>query len=93
MSFAKEDIIDSLHNDPELQKKESVLVLDSLLEIIKKTLGGGEDVLISGFAEFCVKDRNDRKGRNPAAGEDMKMWERRVVTLKCSGVLKEKANG
>ena len=46
MSFAKEDIIESLHNDLALQRKASVLVLDSLLEIIKKTLEGGKDVLL-----------------------------------------------
>ncbi len=60
---------------------------------MKNTLENGEDILISGFGKFCVKDKNERKGRNPATGEDMKMRERRVVVFKWSGILKDKTNG
>jgi len=52
-----------------------------------------EDVLISGFGRFCVKDKKERRGRNPQTGDDMIMDARRIVTFKCSGVLKEKING
>ena len=61
-----------------------------LLEIIKKTLESGEDVLISGFGKFCVKNKKERRGRNPQTGDDMMVDARRVVTFKCSGVLKRK---
>jgi nucleoid DNA-binding protein len=44
--------------------------VDSLLEIIKKTLGDGEDVLISGFGKFCLKEKGKRRGRNPHTGEE-----------------------
>jgi len=60
---------------------------------MKDTLESGEDVLISGFGKFCVGDKNERKGRNPATGEDKMIRKRRVVTFRCSGRLREKVNG
>jgi integration host factor subunit alpha len=67
-------------------------VVDSLLEIIKRTLENSEDVLISGFGKFCVKDKRERRGRNPQTGDDMMLGERRVVRFKCSGRLRDKIN-
>jgi integration host factor subunit alpha len=64
-----------------------------LLEIIKGTLEKSEDVLISGFGKFCVKNKKQRRGRNPATGDDLLLRERRVVTFKCSGKLRKKING
>jgi integration host factor subunit alpha len=55
-------------------------------------LSSGEDVLISGFGKFCVKEKRDRKGRNPATGEDLMIEARRVVTFHCSGKLRKKIN-
>jgi integration host factor subunit alpha len=52
----------------------------------------GEDVLISGFGKFCVKKKKERRGRNPATGEDMILAPRRVVTFKWSGRLRQKIN-
>jgi integration host factor subunit alpha len=52
----------------------------------------GEDVLVCGFGKFCVKEKAERKGRNPATGEDAILPARRVVTFKCSGKLREKVN-
>jgi integration host factor subunit alpha len=63
-----------------------------MLGIIKRTLESGEDVLISGFGRFCVKEKRKRRGRNPAAGDDMMLEPRRVVTFKCSGKLRDKIN-
>ena len=57
---------------------------------MKTTLGNGEDILISGFGKFCVKEKKERKGRNPATGDDMMLASRKVVTFKCSGKLKNK---
>ncbi|MDO3651404.1 HU family DNA-binding protein, partial [Nocardia mangyaensis] len=59
----------------------------------KRRLEDGEDVLISGFGKFCVKEKKVRKGRNPSTGEVMMLDKRRVVTFKCSGKLKKKING
>ncbi|MBC8458384.1 MAG: integration host factor subunit alpha [Deltaproteobacteria bacterium] len=93
MSLTKANLIDSLYEKLELQKQKSTSAVESLLEIIKHTLESGEDVLISGFGKFCVNDKKERKGRNPQTASDMKLRARRVVTFKCSGVLRDRVNG
>jgi integration host factor subunit alpha len=60
--------------------------------MIQKNLENGEDVLISGFGKFCVKSKNARKGRNPATGQDLMLGSRRVVTFKCSPILRARVN-
>ncbi len=93
MALTKRDISEKVCMDLELPKNESVEIVESLLEIIKSSLESGEDVLVSGFGKFCVKEKNERKGRNPATGESLILQPRRVVTFKCSGKLREKVNG
>lgn len=92
MALTKNDIVDRVH-ELGFTKKKSVEIIESLLEIIKSTLGNSEDVLISGFGKFCVKHKQQRRGRNPATGADLMLRERKVVTFKCSGKLREKING
>ncbi|MBL7218125.1 MAG: integration host factor subunit alpha [Desulfobacteraceae bacterium] len=92
MPITKANLIDSIYNILDLQKQESRIIVESLLEIVKHTLESGEDVLISGFGKFCVKGKKERKGRNPQTASDMKLRARRVVTFKCSGVLRDKIN-
>jgi len=92
MTLTKAQLIDSIYRQVDLPKTRSAQVVESLLEIIKKTLENGEDVLISGFGKFCVKDKRKRRGRNPQSGEDLMLAERRVVRFKCSGRLKDKVN-
>lgn len=92
MALTKNDIVTEVQNLG-LPKKKSVMVIENLLEIIKRSLESSEDVLVSGFGKFCVKDKAKRKGRNPATGEDLMLRERRVVTFKCSGKLKNKIAG
>ena len=91
MALTKNDIVTSIH-ELGFTKKKSVEVIETLLEIIKSTLEKGEDVLISGFGKFCVKDKKKRRGRNPATGADLILRERKVVTFKCSGKLRNKIN-
>ena len=93
MTLTKADIIDTIYNQLDVPKTKSTQVVESLIEIIKKTLESGEDVLISGFGKFYIKDKGRRRGRNPQTGNDLMLGERRVVTFKCSGVLKNKING
>ena len=92
MTLTKADLIDSIYNQVGLSKTKSAQVVDSLLEIIKKTLENGEDILINGFGEFCVKNKKERKGRNPATGEDLMLAPRKVIVFICSGVLRDKVN-
>ena len=66
--------------------------IEILLELIKRSLESGEDVLISSFGKFCVKNKKKRKGRNPATGKDLILAPRKVVTFRWSGKLKEKLN-
>jgi integration host factor subunit alpha len=93
MSLTKAHIIKIIQNHLNLPKNKSTEVVESLLEIIKSTLESGEDVLISGFGKFCVKDKRERRGRNPATGEEMMLAPRRVVTFRSSGRLRERVNG
>jgi len=92
MTLKKADLIDFAYNLVGLSKPRSAQVVDSLLEIIKQTLENGEDILISGFGKFCVKEKRKRRGRNPATEEDLMLDARRVVTFRCSGLLKDKLN-
>jgi integration host factor subunit alpha len=75
-----------------ITRQKSIETVEILLELIKSTLESGEDVMISGFGKFQVKDKKKRRGRNPATGENMILEPRRVVTFKCSGKLRDKLN-
>ena len=92
MTLTKAHIIESVQDNLGFPKNRSAELVESLLEIMKKTLESGEDVLISGFGKFCVKQKNERRGRNPANGKDLTLAPRRVVTFKCSGQLRKKIN-
>jgi len=93
MTVTKEVLVNYIEEHLGLSKIKSNEVFESLMEIMKNTLEKGEDVLISGFGKFCVKDKNKRRGRNPATGEDKMMRARRVVVFKYSGILRDMING
>lgn len=93
MALTKHDIVEQVYNVLGFPKNQSVEITETLLEIIKASLESGDEVLVSGFGKFCVKDKKVRKGRNPATDEDLMLPARRVVTFKCSGKLREKING
>jgi integration host factor subunit alpha len=93
MTLTKANIVDAVAEQIGYTKNQSSEMIETLLEIIKRTLESGEDVLVSGFGKFCVKEKRERKGRNPATGEDMMMEPRRVVTFRCSRQLRDKVNG
>ncbi|HUV51053.1 MAG TPA: integration host factor subunit alpha [Anaerolineae bacterium] len=91
MALTKSDIVEKVY-ELGFTKKEAVDIIESLLEIIKSTLEKEEDVLVSGFGKFCVKNKRQRRGRNPATGNDLMLRARKVVTFKCSGKLRNKIN-
>ena len=93
MTLTKVHIVDAVAEQIGYPKNQPFELIETLLEIIKRTLESGEDVLVSGFGKFCVKTKQERRGRNPATGEDMMLEPRRVVTFKCSGRLRDKING
>ncbi len=92
MTLTKAQIVDLIHEELPFPKNKSTEVIEGLIEIIKSSLANGEDVLISGFGKFCVKNKRERRGRNPATGDDLILEKRKVVTFKCSGKLREKIN-
>ena len=74
-------------------KKQARAVIETLFETIKERLSNGENVLISGFGKFCVKEKGERRGRNPYTGDDLMLDARRVIVFKFSKVLKDKIKG
>ncbi len=92
MALTKADIIEAVQEKAGFHEKQSVEVVENILELMKRSLEDGEDVLISGFGKFNVMEKAPRKGRNPATGDDLELPARRVVTFKCSGLLRDKVN-
>ena len=93
MALTKAHVIESIHSKLGLPKKNCAEIFETLLDIMKNSLADGDEVLISGFGKFCVKNKKERRGRNPATGSDMMLDQRRVVTFRCSSVLRSKING
>jgi integration host factor subunit alpha len=92
MTLTKAQIIETLFAKGGLTKKESAQVIDTFLDLIKQSLQNGEDVLISGFGKFSVKEKQARRGRNPQTGEPMMLAPRKAVTFKSSVVLRGAMN-
>ena len=92
MALTKETLVNEVAKANGYSRNQSVELVEALLELIKSKLASGEDVLISGFGKFCVKKKRERRGRNPATGEDMMLAPRRIVTFKCSGQLRKRIN-
>jgi len=92
MTLNKTHIIKNIMSSNGFTGKKSAETIEILLEIIKGTLASGEDVKISGFGRFCVKEKKERKGRNPATGEDLMLRPRKVITFRCSGLLRDRVN-
>ena len=92
MTLTKNSIIEEIRTKNGFSRNKSIETVETLLGIIKQTLASGEDVKVSGFGKFRVKEKSERKGRNPATGGDMMLAPRKVVTFKCSGKLRERVN-
>lgn len=91
--MTKADIVERIHEKIGFSKKESAELVESLFSIMKGTLETGEKIKIAGFGNFVVKDKNDRRGRNPQTGESITITARRILTFKPSQVLKAAING
>jgi integration host factor subunit alpha len=93
MTLTKDDLVKALARENGHPLNQSVELIESLIEIIKYKLAAGEEVLISGFGKFCVREKRERRGRNPATGDGMILASRRVVTFRCSRQMRNKING
>jgi integration host factor subunit alpha len=92
MTLTKADIAQKVANDCGFMKEEAQDIVEKLLAITKDRLVAGEDVMISGFGKWSVKDKRARRGRNPQTGESIILDARRVVTWQYSPVLKSAMN-
>ena len=91
MSLTKNRIIKDVHRSADLTKSQSVKTVESAIEIIKKTLESDEDVLISGFGKFFIKE-NSKRGCGKHKGNGYIPGAKKVVAFKCSPVLIKKIN-
>ena len=92
MTLTKEHLISALAEANGYKRIQAAGLVETLIDIIKSKLSSGEDVLVSGFGKFCVREKRERRGRNPATGAGMLLASRRVVTFKWSGRLRDKIN-
>ena len=92
MTLTKARIVETVSEEMGFAKNKAGEMIEIIIEAIKSSLESGHDVLISGFGKFCFKEKKQRRGRNPATGQDMTLRSRRVVTFKCSGKLRDKIN-
>jgi len=90
--MTKADIAERIQAGTGMTMKESTEMLEAVLELMKTTLEQGEQIKISGFGSFIVKQKNDRKGRNPQTGETITIVARRIVTFKPSSLLRDAVN-
>jgi len=93
MAVTKEKVIADVYEKTGLSKSRSREIVERLLKIVKDTLAKEEDILISGFGKFVVKNKRPRRGRNPQTNQDLQLRARKVVVFKTSGVLRRKING
>jgi integration host factor subunit alpha len=93
MTLTKADLVKSVYKTHErLTKKEATEAVEAFLKLSKNALIDGSDLLLSGFGKFNIKDKRERKGRNPQTGDSMMLDPRRVITFKPSGILRDKIN-
>ena len=93
MALTKNKMITKIIDETKLSNKTAARSVESIIEIMKSTLASGEEVLVSNFGKFCVNEKNERLGRNPATGDDLILPAKKVVTFKCSGKLRDQMNG
>ena len=92
MALTKDKIISRLQTQLGLTKQESGQAVERLIEVMKDTLANGEDLLISGYGKFSVRQKNARRGRNPQTKEALMLKARKVLVFKTSVVLRERMN-
>ena len=90
--MTKADIVERVSEQMGIKKTEAIDYVESVLALMKSTLESGETLKISGFGSFIVKQKADRRGRNPQTGETITIESRKILTFKTSTVLKAAIN-
>jgi integration host factor subunit alpha len=93
MALTRADMVDSLFNELGLNKREASELVDLFFQELVVPLAAGEQVKLSNFGNFCLRDKNERPGRNPRTGEDVLIPARRVVTFRVGPKLKARVEG
>ena len=88
MALTKANMAESLFNELGLNKREARELVDSFFEDLRSALAVGEQVKLSGFGNFDLRDKNKRPGRDPKTGEEIPITARRVVTFRPGQKLK-----
>jgi integration host factor subunit alpha len=88
MALTKADFAESLFDELGLNKREAKEMIELFFEEIKTSLEQGQQVKISGFGKFELRDKRSRPGRNPKTGEEIPITARRVVTFRSGQKLK-----
>ncbi len=88
MALTKADIAEMLFDELGLNKREAKELVDCFFEEIRDSLAKGEQVKLSGFGNFDLRDKSQRPGRNPKTGEEIPITARRVVTFRPGQKLK-----
>ena len=83
-------IAEAINRKLGLSRAESLAMVESILNHMSDALGKGENVKISGFGSFVLRDKNERIGRNPKTGIEVPITPRRVMTFRASQLLKER---
>ncbi|MBJ6751222.1 MULTISPECIES: integration host factor subunit alpha [Geomonas] len=90
--MTKADIVEKIYEKVGFSKKESAELVETVFDLIKSTLEDGDKIKIAGFGNFVVKEKSDRRGRNPQTGEEITIVARKILTFKPSQVLKSAIN-
>lgn len=90
--MTKADIVEKVAEKCGISKKNSIDMVESVFSALKATLENREDIKISGFGKFEVKNKHERKGRNPQTGETIVIDARRILSFKPSTILKTAVN-
>lgn len=88
MTLTKAELVDGLVTKQAFDRQDAKTLVDNFFEVISNSLERGEEVKITGFGNFTLRDKGARPGRNPKTGEEVTITERRVVTFKQGHKLK-----
>jgi integration host factor subunit alpha len=88
LALTKADMAESLFNQLGLNKREARELVELFFEELRLALASGEQVKLSGFGNFDLRDKNQRPGRNPKTGKEIPITARRVVTFRPGQKLK-----
>lgn len=89
-TLTRADLADAINRKMGLSRAESLTLVESILDKMSDALADGENVKISGFGTFLLRDKTERIGRNPKTGVEVPITPRRVMTFRASQMLKER---